>query len=132
MLGWLAPSILTMKVLYQKVWEDKLKWDDPLPDGYSHEHSKWRKELPLLSKRKQPRCYFRKGMPRLTTQLHGFSDTSKHAYAAVVYIRATYSNHPPTCVLVTAKTRVAPIKPMSIPRLELCGAALLAKLLSSV
>ena len=89
-LGWLAPSILTMKVLYQKVWEDKLKWDDPLPDGYIYEHSKWRKELPLLSKRKQPRCYFRKGMPRLTTQLHGFSDASMHAYAAVVYIRATY------------------------------------------
>ena len=64
-----------------------------------------------------------------TTQLHGFCDA---AYAAVVYVRATYADQPPTCTLVTAKTWVAPLKPLSIPRLELCGASLLAKVLTSV
>ena len=51
------------------------------------------------------------------------------AYAAV---RATYSNHKPACRLVMAKTKVAPIKTLSMPRLELCGASLLAKLLTAV
>ena len=48
------------------------------------------------------------------------------------YVRATYTDHPPTCALVTAKTRVASVRQLSIPRLELCGATLLAKLLASV
>ena len=49
-----------------------------------------------------------------------------------MYLRATYS-HPPTTILVTAKTEVAPLKKISIPppRLELGGASLLAKLLTS-
>ena len=64
--------------------------------------------------------------------MHGFSDASKQAYAAVVYIRATYVSHEPTCVLVTAKTRVAPLKGHSIPRLELCGAKLLSQLMTNV
>ena len=49
-----------------------------------------------------------------------------------MYIRTTYTNHEPTCMLVTAKTRVAPLKQLSIPRLELCGATLLAKLITNV
>ena len=49
----------------------------------------------------------------------------------MVYLRATYKNSPPTCRLVVAKTRVAPLKQLTIPRLELCGATLLSKLLNS-
>ena len=55
-----------------------------------------------------------------------------HAYAAVVYVRATYADHAPTCALVTAKTRVALVRQLSILRLELCGATLLTKLFTSV
>ena len=67
----------------------------------------------------------------ITTQLHWFCDASQYAYGAVVYIHAMYSDHD-TCTLVTAKTRVAPLKQLSIPRLELCGATLLAKLITNV
>ena len=118
--------------MYQQVWEEKLEWDTPLPEPYVTQHANWRHELPLLAERQQSRCYFHKGVSRVTTQLHGFCDASAKAYAAVVYVRATYHTESPTCALVTAKTRVAPIKPLSIPRLELCGATLLARLLTSV
>ena len=129
---WLAPTIITMKVMYQQLWEKKLGWDDELPQHYITQHLKWRNELHLLATKKQPRCYFALSAHRQTTQLHGFCDASIHTYAAVVYVRATYTDHAPTCALVAAKTRVAPVKPLSIPRLELCGATLLTKLLTSV
>ena len=69
--------------------------------------------------------------PCSAVQLHGFCDASEAAMAAVVYIRTSYSDEPPICRLVTSKTRVAPLKVLSIPRLELAGASLLAKVLTS-
>ena len=56
----------------------------------------------------------------------------KLTYAAVVYLRTAYTSRPPTISLVAAKTKVAPLKKQSIPRLELCRAQLLAKLLTSI
>ena len=76
------------------------------------------------------RCYYRAISEVIQTELHGFCDASEDAYAAVVYIGATYKEGPPTLVLVIAKTKVAPLKRQSIP--WLCGAQLLAKLLSNV
>ena len=62
-------------------------------------------------------------------QLHGFSDTSEYAYAGVVYLRMVDTSNIVHVSLVMAKTRVAPIKRLTVPRLELCGANLLASLL---
>ena len=56
--------------------------------------------------------------------LHGFADGSKRAYAAVVYVVIPRTSSR----ILMAKTRVAPVKLVSIPRLELCGAALLVRL----
>ena len=130
-LGWLAPTILQMKVMYQQLWEEKLGWDDPVPNHYQARHKVWRDQLKLLAEIQLPRCYFT-SEPTLSIDLHGFSDASEAAYAAVVYVRATYQTQPPTCRLVMAKTKVAPVKTLSMPRLELCGAALLAKLLTTI
>ena len=75
-----------------------------------------------------PRCYFPKKVQVASLQLHGFSDVSEYAYSSVVYLRMedTDGNH--HVALVASKTRVSPIKHLSIPRLELCGAYLLMKL----
>ena len=131
-LGWIAPSIILMKILYQRLWELKLDWDQDIPEHFISQHVEWREQLHLLSSKRQARCYFRVGIPCQTMELHGFSDASEKAYAAVVYLRSTYSEHPPVVSLVASKTKVAPIKPMTIPKLELCGAALLSKLLNTV
>ena len=65
-----------------------------------------------------------KGGTIISTKLQGFSDDSEEAYAAVVYLRTVYDSGPPTVSLVAAKTTV---ERQTIPRLELCGAQLLAK-----
>lgn len=62
-------------------------------------------------------------------QLHGFSDASEDAYSGVVYFRAQDRHGDVYISLVISKTKVAPIKRLTIPRLELCGAKLLAQLL---
>lgn len=65
-------------------------------------------------------------------EFHGFCDASLDAYAAVVYVRVQNANKPVKIVNLCAKTKVAPIKVMSLPRLELCGATLLVKLIDDV
>ena len=129
-LGWITPVIISMKILYQSLWQLKLGWDEIVPGHLRDHHIQWREELPLLASVQIPRFYFREESP-LTIQLHGFCDASQRAYAAVIYIRATYPNLSPSCRLVVAKSRVAPLKVLSVARLELLGAVLLAELLEN-
>ena len=64
-------------------------------------------------------------------ELIGFCDASKSAYAAAVYLKSTY-NSVVHCNLLISKSRVAPMKSLTIPRLELLGAVLLVRLMSTV
>ena len=66
----------------------------------------------------------------MEVELHGFSDASQRAYAAVIYMRSRYSDGRVEVRLVASKSRVAPLKKQSIPRLELLGAVLLARLVN--
>ncbi len=61
-------------------------------------------------------------------QLHGYCDASQEAYGAVVYLRSLHQDSTVTVSLVTSKTKVAPLNGSTIPRLELSGALLLARL----
>ena len=131
-LGWICPSTILMKVLFQSLWELKLDWDEEIPAELQSKYARWKKQLALFKDRPFPRCYFRSSSAKLHVQLHGFSDASEVAYSAVVYVSATYDDGPPTVTLVSAKSKVAPLKRLSIPHLELCGTYLLAKLLALV
>ena len=62
-------------------------------------------------------------------QLHGFADASQAAYGGVVYLRTMYQDQTVDTAIVIAKSRVAPVKVMTIPKLELCGALILSQLL---
>ena len=129
-LGWISPVILPMKILYRDLWQAKLDWDDEVDIEHRKRHRKWREELHILKEVRLPRHYFNHRKP-CSIQLHGFSDASKEAYGAVIFIRATYPTGPPTVELVVSKSKVTPLAARSIPQLELCGANLLAKLMTT-
>ena len=128
-MGWFSPAIIKMKILLQHLWEIKLDWDDPIPEHIYQDWFQWRSELPLLMTVRIPRCYSPSKETIVSTQLHGFSDASEEAYAGVVYLRIEYSTKRVHTSLVISKTKVSPIKRLSIPRLELCGAQTLTRLL---
>ncbi|XP_046963315.1 uncharacterized protein LOC124532456 [Vanessa cardui] len=130
-MGWLSPAIIKAKIIIQKLWLSGIDWDDELPSKLLNEWTHYRKELIELTKFRIPR-WINFSETNNTTELHGFCDASNEAYAAVVYMRIVDNIGNVNVHLLTAKTRVAPIKQISIPRLELCGAVLLAKLLQEV
>ncbi|XP_022834488.1 uncharacterized protein LOC111362158 [Spodoptera litura] len=130
-LGWIAPCIITSKVFIQKLWISGIGWDDELPPNLLQEWTYYRSELKKLVNFHIPR-WIHKREKDITMELHGFSDASNIAYAAVVYCRIVDANGQIHSHLITAKTKVAPIKQISIPRLELCGSVLVAKLLIDV
>jgi hypothetical protein len=134
-LGWLAPVTVRPKILMQKCWKAKLDWDSPLPDELQKEWNSYVEELPILEKIKIDRCILSPPHPSSRNckyELHGFSDASEDSYSACAYIR-TYDEEGRAAVkLVAGKTKVAPIKAETIPRLELCGTVLISKLIKTV
>ncbi|XP_015119829.1 uncharacterized protein LOC107043042 [Diachasma alloeum] len=129
-LGFIAPVVVQGKILLQDLWKLKCSWDDPLPEEYIHRWESFRQELTELDKVAVPR-WLRISPQTNDIQLHGFADASTVAMSAVVYIRTQNLNEPASTVLVCAKTKVAPIKRMTIPRLELTAALLLTQLVTS-
>ena len=89
-------------------------------------------EFKALSNLKIPRCYFQCNTKPANIQLHCFSDAASQGYAAVVYLRCEYPNGNVDVKFVASKTRVAPVKQQSIPRLELLGAVILARLAHTI
>lgn len=50
-----------------------------------------------------------------------FCDASERAYGACLYIRSVGGNEKTLIRLLKSKSRVSPLKPTTIPTLELCG-----------
>ena len=131
-LGWISPTVLLMKLMIQQLWQNGHGWDTEAPTASVKSYLQWKEDLSVLKERTLDRCYFKPGHLVKQATLHGFADASKTAYGAVVYYRATYEGYPTTTSLVTSKTKLAKTESSTIPRLELCAALLLAKLLSSI
>lgn len=127
-LGWLAPVIISAKIFIQKLWLSGIEWDDQLPSPLLKDWLKYRNNLKELTKFSIPRWIHTNQTDSLR-ELHGFCDASNDAFAAVVYLRVVNSLGKVSVSLITSKTKVAPIKQVSIPRLELCGAVILTRLL---
>ena len=128
-LGLFAPVTLYAKVLLQRIWQAGLDWDDELPPQLALKWTRWKDELSLLTDFAINRCYQHKEKDILAMELHGLADASMSAYAYVIYLRVLYTDASVSVSLVYSKTKVAPLKVISIPKLELCGVVLLVKAL---
>lgn len=129
--GYLAPVIVIAKMFMQKIWAIKLDWNDELPPDLLNEWLDFFKKIPYLKHVNIPRCLFHKKKP-IRIELHGFADASLLAYAACVYLHVSYSDKTASSRLICSKSRVSPLRTISLPRLELCGALLLARLIDKV
>ena len=129
-MGWLAPVIIIAKILMQRLWKEGISWDDPLPKELMKEWIRFVTDLPGIHELSLPRWIGSK--PTGTSEFHGFADASKSAYAAVIYVVTQDPSGGRSSHLLIAKTKVAPIKTISIPRMELCAAVLLSRLLGRV
>ncbi|CAH2017105.1 unnamed protein product [Acanthoscelides obtectus] len=129
-LGLLGPCIIIGKILLQQLWSLKLHWHESLPSNLDSRWRRFREELPVLNMLKVPRHVICPTASRI--ELHGFSDASVEAYGACLYIRSISSCGEITVHLLTAKSKVSPLKSLTIPKLELCGAFLLTQLVVKV
>nr|XP_012143823.1 PREDICTED: uncharacterized protein LOC105662854 [Megachile rotundata] len=128
-LGLIGPVITCAKLVMQQLWQLRTDWDESVCQEIHHQWVKYRKELEYLSQIRIPR---RALVSLVQVELHGFSDASERAYGACVYLRSRGKSGNWETGLLCSKSRVAPLKTVSLPRLELCGALLLAQLISKV
>ena len=121
-LGFLAPVTVQVKILMQELWQQKIKWNEPLDKPYKIRWQKTAREIDESSKVVLPRCY------SMTSDiakpiLHVFADASVKAYRAVAYFCEDEQS-----AFVMARTRVAPLKTQTLPRLELMAAVVATRL----
>ncbi|XP_063697861.1 uncharacterized protein LOC134828804 [Culicoides brevitarsis] len=129
-LGLVSPVIIVAKMLIQKGWKLKLKWDDPLPEEIVREWEEYRSQLGNLSEFIIKRWI--KYRPTAQIEVHGFCDASLKAYSAVVYIKTTYKEVTEV-ILLTSKTKVAPLAThQSLAKLELESASLLVDIITVI
>ncbi|XP_043065122.1 uncharacterized protein LOC122320761, partial [Drosophila ficusphila] len=127
-LGLITPIVTKSKIFLQSLWKSNVDWDDALPEPILSSWGELTSQLSIVQNLKFPRFVAR---PQATIQLHGFCDASTAAYGACLYLRSE-DNEGTRAYLLCAKSRVAPLKALTVPRLELSAALLLAELIVSV
>ena len=128
-LGFIAPYIMKAKLLLQTLSRKRLGWDDLIEETEKTQWNRWLDDLPKLEEVKVDRC-FRPGEfgEVKETQLHLFSDASRQGYASVAYLRFKDTSNQVHCSFVMGKARLAPLREISIPRLELTAAVISVRL----
>lgn len=134
--GLIVPFIIRAKMFLQKLWMDnlqqrkerKIDWDAPIPAEKLTEWYKWYEEAKQLSQIVIPRPFRTQEDSPTSTSLMVFSDASEKAYGTCAYLVNSYKDGAIKCKLIAAKARVAPLKRLSIPRLELMGAVIAVRL----
>jgi hypothetical protein len=125
-LGFIGPFILPAKQIMQELCRKRINWDDSLPEFESSAWNRWLNDLPKIEQFKVNRCLMPSVFSDLkSSQLHHFSDASRDGFGVVTYARLMDVTGQIHCSFVISKSRVAPMRQMTIPRLEL-SAALLA------
>ena len=128
-IGFLTPFTIRVKHLFQQLWERGIGWDDQLPPDLAKEWNQWCSELPRLHLVAIPRWYHIEIQPNMQSlELHVYCDASEKAYSAVAYMQGKNQDGEIVTSFVASKSRVAPLKKLTLPRLELMGALIGARL----
>lgn len=127
--GYLGPIIMKGKIIIQDLWRDQRDWDEEIHGEVKTNWQKFNRDLTNIHEISIKRWLGTFKGERM--QIHGFCDASEKGYGAVVYSRVRVNNEYRT-ELIISKSRVAPLKVTTIPRLELCAANLLSELMKTV
>ncbi|XP_068205286.1 uncharacterized protein [Palaemon carinicauda] len=126
-LGALAPFIVRTKIIYQYEVRRKVGWDHNLAPENKLRWETWLLELEALEGLAIPRQYMPEGLSEKDEiEFHHFYDASQAAYTSVSYIYVKHENRQTYSSMVLACTKIAPIKTLSLERLELCATVLAA------
>ncbi|XP_043113913.1 uncharacterized protein LOC122358188 [Puntigrus tetrazona] len=127
-IGFLAPLILPAKRIQQELCRVTCGWDDKIPDGLMKPWKRWLEDLGKLNNLSIHRCFKPSNFGEVqAAQLHHFRDASEVGYGIASYLRLTNISGAVHVAFVLGKARVAPLKPVTIPRLELAAAVLAAQ-----
>ncbi len=129
-IGWLSPVTVNAKLLLQSVWLQKYDWDDQVSDNLHERWLEYQDNLLQMEQVKVPRCIIKRQVKSI--EIHGFSDSSEAAYSSAVYVKCIYTNREISVHLLTSRTKIAPLKQASLPKLELAGANLLSDTIETV
>lgn len=125
--GFLSPVTIVGKTIIQRLWQLKCDWDEQVPTHLKQQWSRLQAELVRLNELRIERWIGTTS--NADTEIHVFCDASSIAYAAVAYTKTTARDTNEVSIrLLAARAKVAPVKTISIPRLELCAAQLGAQL----
>ncbi|UYV84044.1 hypothetical protein LAZ67_X000969 [Cordylochernes scorpioides] len=128
-LGLFSPFTIVPKIILQQCWKSELKWDQPVSEDIVKKFVEWQSQIPELLSVRIPRWVMRDGFEQAS--LHVFCDASQDAYATCIYLR-TVKNKEVNVQLVASKSRVAPKKKLTIPRLELMSCLIGSRLTKQV
>ena len=133
-IGLIQPILISLKILLQEAHRLKLGWDDEFCGEIKEAWERNFREIDELVNVNVDRRFESSSDedPIVCRELHGFSDASKSGFGACVYVRSFCRSGKVTVRLLTNKSRVAPLKTETIPRLELLGNLLLSRLITSV
>ncbi len=129
-LGLFSPAIIPARIILQDTWKRSIPWDKPVPQDLRDQWITWIQDLPSIQDHPKTRRLSTYDRKPIFTALHGFCDASSVAYGAAIYLRTVYDDQSTTVTLIVARARVLPVKPTTIPKAELLGAHLLAKMLA--
>ncbi|KAJ8352164.1 hypothetical protein SKAU_G00236400 [Synaphobranchus kaupii] len=128
-LGFLSPFILLAKMIVQELCRLKLTWDEDIPEEIANGWYEWLSDLKQFASFSVKRCIKPEGFgPVVSAQLHHFSDASERGYGVVTYLRVVNRNGQVHCSFLLGKSRVTPLKPVTVPRLELAAAGVAVKM----
>ncbi|KAL8567647.1 hypothetical protein ACOMHN_054459 [Nucella lapillus] len=124
-LGLFSPLVLQGRMILQEICRESLDWDDQLSEGLQQRWIRWLENMEGLHEIHIPRCYFKQAsLAWADVQLHHFADASVTGYGECSYLRVVDSKSQVYTALVMSKAKVAPLKTVTVPRLELQAAAL--------